>query len=89
MSITITKDELLGDEVTLISDDNTSISQLYSLHKWVTEHKDELTHGKYVANINFYPSDSDGQGGGPVLEATFMKLLGDLGIDIYFSEWNN
>ncbi|HEY5916376.1 MAG TPA: hypothetical protein VIU13_03210 [Chryseolinea sp.] len=41
---------------------------------------------KYVADVGF-AIRKDASGGGAVLNSESMKILGDIGMDIYFSEY--
>lgn len=61
-------------------------NQIDTLETWLKEKGRNLKPGKYVADIGF-DIRKDASGGGAVLNSESMKILGDIGMDIYFSEY--
>lgn len=60
--------------------------QIDSLEKWLKTKGLLLPKGSYVADIGF-DIRKDAAGGGAVLSSGSMKIMGDIGMDVYFSEY--
>lgn len=61
-------------------------NQIDSLEKWLITKGNLLPKGAYIADIGF-DVRKDAAGGGAVLSAKSMKIMGNIGMDIYFSEY--
>lgn len=61
-------------------------TQIDSLEKWLNTKGLLLPKGSYVADIGF-DIRKDAAGGGAVLSSESMKIMGDIGMDVYFSEY--
>lgn len=61
-------------------------NQIDSLEKWLSTKGTLLPKGSYVADIGF-DIRKDAAGGGAVLSSESMKIMGDIGMDVYFSEY--
>ena len=62
--------------------------QVDRLEKWVEENKDSLTKGRYVADVGFRLREG-ATGGGPTLSIEFMKVLVEIGMELFFSEYDD
>jgi hypothetical protein len=63
-------------------------TQIDDLEKWLKDEGKDLKPSKYVADIGF-DIRPDACGGGVVLSSEAMKILGNIGMDVYFSEYPN
>ncbi|WP_420577982.1 hypothetical protein [Ekhidna sp.] len=80
-------DETLNDKIDWLCDDSWSLpEQIDALESWLVEKGRNLEPGKYVADIGF-DIRKDATGGGGVLGSNSMKIMGELGMDIYLSEY--
>lgn len=61
-------------------------NQIDSLEKWLKTKGVSLLKGSYVADIGF-DIRKDAVGSGAVLSSKAMKIMGDIGMDVYFSEY--
>lgn len=61
--------------------------QIKALLAWAEENKGTLKKGKKSADLGF-AIRNDAAGGGAVLTAEKMKMLSDLDIDLYLSEYS-
>ncbi len=61
-------------------------TQIPELKNWIIENKDKLKGDSFVADIGFTVR-KNAVGGGAVIESDFMKALGEIGMDIYLSEY--
>lgn len=60
-------------------------SQIDALTTWLNEKGKDLPPGKYVADIGFdIRKDATG---GSALSSDAMKIMGEIGMDIYLSEY--
>ncbi|MBL8798846.1 MAG: hypothetical protein JNM56_33490 [Planctomycetia bacterium] len=57
-----------------------------ALVAWVAEHGGELPAGEYAADIGFAPRD-DAMGGGAAFPPSALRLMADLGMALYLSEY--
>lgn len=77
------------EEVDWICDDIWDLSfQIDALEKWLGENAKNLKLNKYVADIGF-SMRADATGGGGVLNSKSMQIMGEIGMDIYFSEYSS
>lgn len=63
-------------------------NQIDSLEKWVKTKRILLPKSSYVADIGF-DIRKDATGGGAVLNSETMKIMSDIGMDIFLSEYPN
>ena len=76
------------EEVDWICDDIWDLSfQIDALENWLGENAKNLKPNKYVADIGF-SMRADATGGG-VLNSKSMQIMGEIGMDIYFSEYSS
>lgn len=76
-----------AEQIGSLSHDSWGIyDQLDALKIWLAEHPD-LPPGNYMADIGFMISPG-ATGGGAVLEPDMMRMLADLGMSLYFSEYS-
>lgn len=61
-------------------------NQIDTLEKWLTTKGIKLPKDSYVADIGF-DIRKEATGGGAVLTSKSMKIMGDIGMDIFFSEY--
>jgi len=61
-------------------------SQISELEKWLTEKGKDLAKGNYVADIGF-DIRKDACGGGGVISSNMMKIMSEIGMAIYLSEY--
>ena len=61
-------------------------TQIAALEKWLDLEGRNLPEGKYVVDIGF-GMRQDATGGGGVLNAHAMKIMGQIGMDMYLSEY--
>lgn len=62
--------------------------QIAALETWLENKEKSLNPNKYVADIGF-DIRKDATGGGGVLSSKSMKIMGTIGMDVYFSEYPN
>lgn len=62
--------------------------QIAALETWLENKGESLSPNKYVADIGF-DIRKDANGGGGVLSSKSMKIMGAIGMDVYFSEYPN
>lgn len=60
--------------------------QIDALEKWLKEKGKKMKPNRYVADIGFHIR-KDASGGGGVLTSKSMKIMGEIGMDIFFSEY--
>ncbi|MGJ8716609.1 MAG: hypothetical protein ACSHXG_16035 [Maribacter stanieri] len=63
-------------------------TQIDALETWLMNKGKNLEPSKYVANIGF-DIRKDTTGGGGVLNSESMKIMGKIGMDVYFSEYTS
>lgn len=63
-------------------------NQIDTLEKWVKTKGVSLPKSSYVADIGF-DVRKDASGGGAVLNSETMKIMSDIGMDIFLSEYPN
>jgi hypothetical protein len=61
-------------------------SQVYELEKWLIENQSKILKGEYVADIGF-DIRKDALGGGGIISLEMMRIMLDLGMEIYLSEY--
>ncbi|MBL1219056.1 MAG: hypothetical protein D8M59_16375 [Planctomycetes bacterium] len=85
MSINIYKENF--ETIEYIADDNWDLpTQIFELEKWLETKGQKLPKGKYVADIGFEVRKG-ASGGGAVLNSKMIKILNEIGMEIYFSEY--
>lgn len=63
-------------------------NQIHTLEKWLMTKGVLLPKSSYVADIGF-DIRKDATGSGAVLNSETMKIMSDIGMDIYLSEYPN
>lgn len=61
-------------------------SQIDKLEIWLQENRDKLIPASYVADIGF-DIRKDACGGGAVLSSQAMKIMVDIGMELFLSEY--
>jgi hypothetical protein len=61
-------------------------TQIVALENWLNIKRNTLKPNKYVADISF-DIRKDATGGGGVLNSESMAIMGEIGMDVYFSEY--
>lgn len=61
-------------------------NQIDSFEKWLSTKGVSLPKGSYIADIGF-EIRKEAVGGGAVLNSESMKIMGNIGMDVYFSEY--
>jgi Tat protein secretion system quality control protein TatD with DNase activity len=61
-------------------------NQINAFETWLDKKGRNLDPSKYVADIGF-DIRKDATGGGAVLSSNSMKIMGEIGMDMYFSEY--
>ena len=72
----------------LCADDWEMPSQIKTLEKWLLQKGVNLPVGSYVADIGFSPREG-ALGGGAILTTASMKIMVDIGMELYLSEYPN
>lgn len=81
--------EKTGEKIDWLCDDIWDLpTQIETLQTWIKDNKEKLTPDKYVADIGF-DIRKNAAGGGAALDSETMKIMGDLGIDLFLSEYPN
>ncbi|MCD8423600.1 hypothetical protein [Tenacibaculum finnmarkense] len=62
-------------------------TQIDILETWISSNGIKLKPDKYVADIGF-DIRKNANGGGGILNSQSMKIMGEIGMDIYFSEYS-
>lgn len=62
--------------------------QIESLENWLTAKGKSLPGGRKVADIDF-DVRKNATGGGAVLHAASMRIMGEINMDVYFSEYSD
>ena len=88
MSINIYKEESFETIKYLCDEDWDLPTQMDALEKWLISEGKKLPKGKYVADIGF-GIRKDANGGGAILNSIIIKILNEIGMEIYFSEYRN
>ena len=79
--------EETGKNIDWLCDDTCDLpSQIDALETWLDKKGKYLKPSKYVADIGF-DIRKDATGGGGVLSSNSMKIMGLIGMDVYFSEY--
>ena len=86
MSINIYEDKTFKS-IAKLSDDNWDLPvQIDDLEKWLFSIGKNLPKGNYVADIGF-DMRKDARGGGAVINLKMIKILAEIGMEIYLSEY--
>jgi hypothetical protein len=76
-----------GEELDWLCNDIWDLpNQIDALEKWLDTKGGNLVPSEYVADIAF-DIRKDATGGGGVLKSKSMKIMGMIGMDVYFSEY--
>jgi hypothetical protein len=77
------------DEIAYLSENNWDLpKQVDDLDKWLNKTGKTIKKRKYVADIGF-DIRNDACGGGAVLNSKMIKILSEIGMEIYLSEYPN
>jgi len=63
-------------------------TQVVELERWLNDSQNTIAPGKIIADIGFSVREG-ALGGGAVLTAESMKKFADMGVDLYFSEYDS
>ncbi len=88
MPIRIYNDESQEEIAWLCDTDWELPNQISELQNWLNSDGINLPRGKYVADIGF-DIRKDASGGGGVINSKMMKIMSDIGMEIYLSEYPN
>lgn len=81
--------EETGEKLDWLCDEAWDLpTQIDKLETWLMDKGKALKPSKYVADIGF-DIRKDASGGGGVLSSKSMKIMGEIGMDVYFSEYNS
>ncbi|WP_417608466.1 hypothetical protein [Owenweeksia hongkongensis] len=61
-------------------------TQIHALETWLDKNGKDLEPNEYVADIGF-GIRKDASGGGGVLNSKSMEIMGQIKMDVYFSEY--
>ena len=76
-----------SEKIDWLCDDTWELpDQIDALENWLKLKGINLPKGEYVADIGF-DIRKDATGGGGVLSSASMKIMGEIGMNIYFSEY--
>ncbi|MBD2246232.1 hypothetical protein [Nostoc sp. FACHB-888] len=88
MPVHIYNDE--GDDIETISECSPGEwelpTQIGKLEEWLKTNHKVIPKGKYVADIGFKVR-KNATGGGAVISAEMIRILDDLGMEVYLSEY--
>jgi len=76
-----------NEDIAWLCDDNWRLpDQAEALEKWLAENCATLRPDEYVADIGFTPRE-DASGGGAALSPRMMRVMADLGMSLFLSEY--
>ena len=76
-----------NSEITYLCDNVWDLSiQIYELEKWLENKGKKLPKGNYVADIGF-SIRNEATGGGSVINTKIIKIMSEIGMEIYLSEY--
>jgi Tat protein secretion system quality control protein TatD with DNase activity len=76
-----------GEKLDWLCDEDWDLpTQIDTLETWLLNKGENLESSKYVADIAF-DIRKDVIGGGGVLNSKSMLIMGEIGMDVYFSEY--
>ncbi len=76
-----------GERIAWLSEDNWTLpKQMGTLETWLRNHGKNVAPGSYVADIGF-SIRKDASGGGAVLKPESMSIMGEIGMEVHFSEY--
>jgi len=76
-------------EVTWLCNDIWDLpTQVTKLEKWLLKEGKALPKGKYIADIGFQ-TRKDANGGGSVITSDMMRIMSEIDMDLYLSEYPN
>ena len=77
------------DRIAWLCDGNWRLpDQAAALEAWLTEHRATLKPGRYIADIGFSLRE-DALGGGAAISPEMMRMMSDLGMSLFLSEYND
>ncbi|MCB0397456.1 MAG: hypothetical protein KDD36_12415 [Flavobacteriales bacterium] len=76
-----------GEKLDWLCDEDWDLpTQIDALETWLMNKGKTLKPNKYVADIGF-GIRKDATGGGGILNSKSMAIMGEIGMDVYFSEY--
>ena len=72
----------------LCEDDWDLSSQIFELENWLTAKSSAISKGSYIADIGFCIREQ-ASGGGAVVTLKLMKMMTEIGMELYLSEYTN
>ena len=78
-----------NQNIALLSDGEWELpAQIEELEKWLTENHAKIPTGDYIANLGYSPREG-ASGGGAILNIDTMKIMVNLGMNLYLSEYSD
>ena len=81
-----TQDDAATEIAWLCDDDWQLPTQVSALEAWLAQNSATFSNGRYIADIGFSVR-SDATGGGAALSPQMMRVMADLGITLFLSEY--
>ena len=76
-------------KVAWLCDDKWELApQICKLEKWLVEHGKKLPNNSYIADVGFEVRKT-ASGGGATLNSDSLKIMGEIGMSLYLSEYGN
>lgn len=77
------------EKIAWLCNDNWELAnQIYELEKWLAEHGIKLPNNSYIADIGFEVRKT-ASGGGVTLNSESLKIMGEIGMSLFLSEYRN
>lgn len=86
MSIHIVSEGWGQSFASLCEEDWELPSQIAFLETWLAEHRAELPMGRWIADVGFSVRKG-ASGGGAAISPEMMRMMADLGMSLYLSEY--
>ena len=87
MPITIYSDDDSRKKIAWLCDDNWRLpDQVSALEAWLDQNRTTIKSGRYTADIGFSTRE-DSLGGGAAISPEMMRIMADLGISLFLSEY--
>jgi hypothetical protein len=79
--------EKTPEKLAYLCDSNWRLpDQVEALETWLKENRNRIKSGQYVADIGF-TSRADASGGGAAISPEMMRMMADLGMSLFLSEY--
>jgi hypothetical protein len=83
----VTSEDQKNEDIAWLCDDNWRLpDQAEALERWLADNHTSLKPDEYVADIGF-TSREDASGGGAAISPEMMRIMADLGMSLYLSEY--